>query len=147
VVSRVGNVAYKLQLPATSTIHPVFHVSQLKMAVPGSHTVSALPPALEGLQILLKVLQRRVRSSDNAVVPQVLVQWSNLPRSLATWEDLEALKQCFPWAPAWGQAVSRRGGDVNSSEDPEGDAVTTKLGAPGHEPGAVTTESGAPGPR
>ncbi|XP_066376038.1 uncharacterized protein [Miscanthus floridulus] len=96
VVSRVGNVAYKLLLPAVSTIHPVFHVSQLKTAVPATHTVPALPQALDGLQFPVKVLQRHVRTSDNTVVPQVLIQWSNLPRSLATWEDLEAIKQRFP---------------------------------------------------
>jgi hypothetical protein len=52
------------------------------------------------------------------LVPQGLIQWSNHPRSLATWEDLEALKQKFPRAPAWGQAASRRGENVSSTTPP-----------------------------
>jgi hypothetical protein len=36
----------------------------------------------------------------------VLVKWSASPKSLATWEDMEVLKQRFPMTPAWGQATS-----------------------------------------
>jgi hypothetical protein len=111
IVARVGAVAYKLLLPPQSQIHPIFHVSQLKQAVPVQHSVVDLPQSLDGLQVPELVLQQRVTSSDNMVVLQALVEWSRLSVSLATWEDLEPLKQRFPWAPAWGQAGAKGGGD------------------------------------
>jgi hypothetical protein len=45
----------------------------------------------------------------------VLVKWNNLPKELSTWEDFEALKQEFPRATAWGQAVLQGRGNVSSS--------------------------------
>ena len=48
IISKLGAVAYKLQLPETSHIHPIFHVSQLKCAI-GSVTVQpTLPLEFEG---------------------------------------------------------------------------------------------------
>jgi hypothetical protein len=37
-----------------------------------------------------------------------------MPASLATWENLEQLKQQFPRAPAWGHAGSQGRANVNT---------------------------------
>jgi hypothetical protein len=56
VLERVGAVEYKLALPPSSSIHPVFHVSQLKLAH-GDQPVSAtLPYVVAPLQIPEKIM-------------------------------------------------------------------------------------------
>jgi hypothetical protein len=45
IVARVGTMAYKLELPARSSIHPVFHVSQLKKSVGSTHQVITTLPS------------------------------------------------------------------------------------------------------
>jgi hypothetical protein len=101
VLERIGTVAYKLPLPASSKIHLVFHVSQLKPCVgPGQQVLSQLPPADAVFQVPVHILQHRIRQDGLATVAQVLGQWSGSSPELATWEDLEALKQQFPRAPA-----------------------------------------------
>jgi hypothetical protein len=113
VEEKVGDVAYKLKLPATSMIHPVIHVSQLKKSI-AKHTpvIKDLPVEAPALQVPEHILARRVRRLGATNRKEVLVRWSGLTDSLATWENLQALQRRFPDAPAWGQAGSEEEGDV-----------------------------------
>ena len=88
----------------------MFHVSQLKQHVPDHTPVyTSLPNPLaldtEELQPA-EILDRRLVKKGNAAILQVLIRWSELPATAATWEDYEAVHQRFPDAPAWGQAGS-----------------------------------------
>jgi len=48
ILARVGFVAYKLELPSPTSIHPVFYVSQLKQAIlPGTLVTPSLPADIE----------------------------------------------------------------------------------------------------
>jgi hypothetical protein len=98
-LDKIGSVAYKLKLPPSSSIHLVFHVSQLKGAVPVTHIASPLPDSIDGLQVPSGWLHQVLKFVSTGLPP--------LP---ATWEDVEALRQRFPRAPAWGQAGSHPGG-------------------------------------
>jgi hypothetical protein len=115
VLHNVGSVAYRLELPPSSSIHHVFHVSQLKKVIgPGVQVSSGLPPDSLVLQYPEKVLQKRSVTKGVCPVVQALINWSSLPESLATWVDLESLKQRFSGAPAWGQVGSKAGGVVTA---------------------------------
>jgi hypothetical protein len=101
IVARIGHVAYKLQLPATSAIHHVFHVSLLKKAVGSTDQVSSILPSIsDSLQWPEQILQRRVVHTSFGDVPQVLIKWSAWPEELVTWEDEPVVKQRFPEAEA-----------------------------------------------
>ena len=115
VIGKVGPVAYKLQLPSSTSIHNVFHVSQLKQAIPKTGQVSHFIPDLDvSCQFPEQVLAKKMVSKGVHSVQQVLVKWSGWPASLATWEDMEALLQRFPAAPAWGQAGPLHEGSYSS---------------------------------
>jgi hypothetical protein len=118
-----------LTLPAESKIHPVFHVSQLKKSIGSNIQVpSTLPQELSAWQVPKKIMQHRLVNRGVNTIVQVLIKWSSLPESLATWEDLEAVQQHLPTAPAWGQAISLRGGggfneDVSSALNKTTDSI------------------------
>jgi hypothetical protein len=109
ISEKIGPVAYRLILPPGSLIHPVFHVSQLKAFTPDHTPVFSQLPSIPYLDIAdvspEEMLDRRLVKKGNEAITQVLVQWSGLPISSATWEDYSVLKK-FPQAAAWGSATS-----------------------------------------
>jgi hypothetical protein len=100
VLRRVGAIAYELDLPATSRIHPVYHVSQLKPKL-GVNTspILVLPPVnLEGIvqPEPMAILDRKSRPLNNRAFNEVLVQWIGQTPKDATWEDFHKLAQAYP---------------------------------------------------
>jgi hypothetical protein len=97
ILQKIGKVAYKLDLPATSRVHPVFHVSLLKPCH-GSPTTQITPiadpssyPPLDPVP-----LQIRSRRLTNAGIEEFLVEWKDLPLSEATWMDKVTFQNQFP---------------------------------------------------
>ncbi|WMV41245.1 hypothetical protein MTR67_034630, partial [Solanum verrucosum] len=99
---RIGKVAYELVLSNELTpVHPVFHVSMLKMCI-GDPT-STIP--LEGLgvdeslsyeEVLVRILDRQVKRLRNKEIAFVKVLWRNHLVEGATWEAKADMKSRYP---------------------------------------------------
>ena len=130
VLERIGPAAYKLDLPASSSIHPTFHVSQLKAYTPDHTRVfSELPPmvSLDGSDVVSEaILDRRLVKKGNNAILHVLIKWTKLPSTSATWEDYYVVQQRFPDALAWGQASLPGEADVMTKGQLEDKAHSPK---------------------
>ena len=95
VLERIGVVPYKSELPSTSTIHPVFHISQLRCAKGLSHSFSLLPPQIsKDLELVVELeslLEVCLQQNGPLGKLEVLIKWKNLPLFEATWEEYDLL--------------------------------------------------------
>jgi hypothetical protein len=95
-----GPVAYQLKLPPPmSTVHDVFHVSQLWKCLP----TEVLPgpelenePDLSSQEHPIKVLDQKERSTRARSIQMYKIQWSNHTEEEATWETEDFLRSRFP---------------------------------------------------
>ena len=128
----MGTVAYKLLLPDTCKIHPIFYVSQLKLAKGSTFQQSGIPAQLSpNLELLCEpeaVLAVRRNPVDTQNVIEVLIKWQHLPEYDATWECNQNINSFFPHFHLEGK-VKFIGADIDmTNEKPKIQQVYTRRG-------------------
>ena len=98
IMERIGPVAYRLDLPSHSKIHPVLHVSLLKEykgLIPPATVVCEdnFPP--HALPKPHAIIAERTITTPEGDQYQVLVEWDGKPREEATWESWNLLVELY----------------------------------------------------
>lgn len=100
IIHKIGEVANKLQLPETTKINPIFHVSQLKKAI-GEQTThpTLLAQLTEELELKMepeRILGVRNANSREGQRMEVLVKWKEAPEFDSTREAFENIQNLVP---------------------------------------------------
>ncbi|GJS82505.1 putative reverse transcriptase domain-containing protein [Tanacetum coccineum] len=102
VLARVGDVAYRLELPQElSRVHHTFHVSNMKKC----YTDKPLVMPLEGIHVddklqfveePVEIMEREIKRLKRSRIPLVKVRWNSRRGPEFTWEREDSFKQKYP---------------------------------------------------
>ncbi|GKC75649.1 hypothetical protein Tco_1126423 [Tanacetum coccineum] len=102
VLEKVGEVAYKLELPEElSRVHNTFHVSNLKKC----HADEPLAVLLDGLNFddklqfvkePVEIMDREVKRLKRSRIPLVKVRWNSKRGLEFTWEREDQFRKKYP---------------------------------------------------
>lgn len=102
ILDKVGDVAYRLALPAKfPQVHNVFHVSTLRKYLNDlKHIVNfkdlEISRDLTYEKVPVTILGRKIHLLRNQEISLVLVQWSRLGNEEATWEREDEILAKYP---------------------------------------------------
>ncbi|XP_021971566.1 uncharacterized protein LOC110866729 [Helianthus annuus] len=96
VLEKVGSVAYKLDSPATSQIHPVFHVSLLKKAYGNNVPVLPLPTGHRFVLQPRAVVDKRVNQNPQSGASEATIMQQAIEKCCDLYK-----KRSFPHVTAW----------------------------------------------
>jgi hypothetical protein len=111
VIDWIGEVAYRLQLPAWARIHDVFHVALLKK-FEGNPPSSVVPLPVMRQGRLLPVPLKIVKAWLNRGSWEILVSWKDRPSSETTWEKVDIFKLSYPDIQHEDELFFGEGGNV-----------------------------------
>ncbi|KAJ1406999.1 Retrotransposon gag domain [Sesbania bispinosa] len=132
IMERIGQVAYKLDLPSHSKIHPVLHVSLLKAykgPIPPATVVcdNSLQSTLPTPQAI--IAEHNITTSEGDQY-QVLVEWDGMPREEATWESWDLLVELYTKAALEDKVLFHGRGTDTPQENRKKEKDTRIKGAP-----------------
>ena len=102
ILERHGEVAYQLELlESLSSVHDVFHVSQLKkcLRMPEEQIPLEELTVKEDLtyeEFFVRILETAERVTRSRVIRMCMVQWNRYTEDAATWERAEDLEKTYP---------------------------------------------------
>nr|GEU94147.1 putative reverse transcriptase domain-containing protein [Tanacetum cinerariifolium] len=102
VLSKVGDVAYRLELPQQlSRVHNMFHVSNLKKCLSDESLMIPLDELriddkLHFVEELVEIMDHEIKQLKRSRIPIIKVRWNSKQGPEFTWEREDQLKQKYP---------------------------------------------------
>nr|GFC26933.1 putative reverse transcriptase domain-containing protein [Tanacetum cinerariifolium] len=102
VLSKVGDVAYRLELPQQlSRVHNTFHVSNLKKCLSDESLVIPLEELhvddkLQFFEEPMEIMDREIKQLKRSHIPIIKVRWNSKQGPEFTWEREDQFKKTYP---------------------------------------------------